>query len=258
MEAARGHREPASRPVVRVGLCRCMSASRASYIGRPGRRAENGNAEARRSPAGGLTIPEAAQRGLSCLTSRTFFFPRPGGGCHLLGAPLDHSRRHSPHYRVHHRNSDSLDDRHHCPRGRRDPRVARDGRSRGRRTQTLLLAAGPDAGCCSRRQGASRWAWVAIQTPRVRLCSRRVACWCCAAVESLAARRHAARNAKPGEGSVVTVESWPKARGRVSPRGSPRQGQCHRGWPGVSSGCLEAAGARSCRGGGSAGCADGR
>jgi hypothetical protein len=45
---------------------------------------------------------------------------------------------------VHHRNSDSVDDRHHCPRGRRDPRVARDGRSRGRRTQTLLLAAGRD------------------------------------------------------------------------------------------------------------------
>jgi hypothetical protein len=59
------------------------------------------------------------------------------------GVPLDHSRCHSPHHRVHRPNLYCLDDRHHRRCGRPHLDVARDGRSRGRRTQALLLAAAP-------------------------------------------------------------------------------------------------------------------
>lgn len=70
-------------------------------------------------------------------------FPPPWDGGRPSGAPLDHPRNHSPHYRVRRRDCDPLDDRHHRLDSGRNTRAARDGRSRGRRPQALLLSAPP-------------------------------------------------------------------------------------------------------------------
>src|SRR5580658_7491203 len=56
---------------------------------------------------------------------------------------LDYPRRNSPHHWLHRRNPHSLDDRHHRGRDRPAPRTTRDGRTRGRRAETLLLTTGP-------------------------------------------------------------------------------------------------------------------
>lgn len=67
--------------------------------------------------------------------------PRRGRRLPAARSPLDYSRRNSTHYRFHRESHPYLDDRHHHRCGRRDPGVARDGRSRGRRSQALLLSA---------------------------------------------------------------------------------------------------------------------
>jgi hypothetical protein len=67
--------------------------------------------------------------------------------CRRLGrraavrSPLDHPRNHSSHYRVRRRDCHRLDDRYHRLDSGRDTRAARDGWSRGRRPETLLLSA---------------------------------------------------------------------------------------------------------------------
>src|SRR5690348_11061148 len=59
--------------------------------------------------------------------------------------PLDYPRRNSPHYWLHRQNRHRMDDGHHRGGGRRDPCTTRDGRTRGRRPEALLLSQGPPA-----------------------------------------------------------------------------------------------------------------
>jgi hypothetical protein len=89
---------------------------------------------------------QAATRPLrfDLLNVQIFSPPVPrDGGRQPPGALLDHSRCHSPHHRVHRPNRYCLDGRHRRRCGRPHLDVARDGWSRGRRAQTLLLATGP-------------------------------------------------------------------------------------------------------------------
>jgi hypothetical protein len=137
------------------------------------------------------------------------------GGRQPSGAPLDHSRCHSPHHRVHRQNRYCLDDRHHRRCGRPHLDVARDGWSRGRRTQTLFLAAGrgPALPAWSRRAG-SRSGWIGVPgNAAVRLPSR------CAGKAGLAGAVSAPAAPAAGGAPVqcwrLTRVSWPRAAMRV-------------------------------------------
>jgi hypothetical protein len=157
-----GHPEPASCP---VGLVTAMRLhGRFAGLGTSGTATsavtrKTGKAEARRPPAGGLPTARRQPR-FELLNAQTILLlPSKAAAVTCQEPPLIISRRHSPH----HRNSDSLDDRHHCPRGRRDPRVARDGRSLGRWTQTLLLSRWPRP-CPAADAGRRSVAGVAVST----------------------------------------------------------------------------------------------
>jgi hypothetical protein len=185
-----------------------------------------GSAEARRSRACQQTRPGRQRRnqcGLIYGTSKYSLSPAAGprtAADSCQEPALIIHRCHSPHHRVHHKNRYCLDDRHHRRCGRHHLGVARDGRSRGRRTQALLLAAGPDPAFVLGQEGgpwsawvwvpgnatvrlpsrcAGRLAWQALWMPRLR--PRRVACRCCAGGSLKSAGRAppcGSGNASPG------------------------------------------------------------